>query len=177
MNLGSRRGFLRLSCGLAGALLAPGAVLAAEHERRISFFNTHTGERLSTVYWADGALVPEAMVEINKILRDYRTDESTEMDFRLIDTLYRLRSFVGSREPYHIVSGYRSPKTNEALRRNGKGVAKNSFHLQGKAIDARLPGIDLTKLRWKARALAAGGVGFYPVSDFVHVDTGPVRFW
>jgi uncharacterized protein YcbK (DUF882 family) len=179
----TRRKFLGLGlAALASSALSPFDVLAGTDggintERYLSFFNTHTGERLKTVYWAEGQYLAGALGEINRILRDHRSGDIKEMDVRLMDLLFNLHQRVGTSQPFHIISGYRSPRTNRTLNRNSAGVAKKSLHTKGKAIDIRLPGTDLKKLRKEAVALKNGGVGFYPASDFVHVDTGRVRYW
>jgi uncharacterized protein YcbK (DUF882 family) len=137
----------------------------------------HTAERLKTVYWLQGEYLPEALGDINYILRDYRTDEVKPIDPRLLDLLYAMSRKLRTRRPFHIVSGYRCPATNAMLRRYNKGVAKRSLHIQGKAVDFRLPGYTLASLRRVAVALRGGGVGYYPRSNFIHVDTGKVRYW
>jgi uncharacterized protein YcbK (DUF882 family) len=146
-------------------------------ERSISFVHTHTGEAISVVYRRGGVLVPEAIERLSHFLRDHRTDEMHSMDPEVFDLLWDIREAVASTEPFHIVSGYRSPETNEKLRQAGRGVVKNSLHLKGQAIDFRLPGTDTARLRDVAVALKRGGVGFYRKSDFLHVDTGRVRQW
>ncbi len=147
-------------------------------EKALSLYNIHTGESVSrAVYWAEGEFVPETVQEINYLLRDYRTGDVAPMEPQLFDLFFALRRKVGSTEPFHVISGYRSPETNESLRRVSKGVAKDSLHIQGKAVDVRLPGVELRTLRRAAQALGRGGVGYYPASDFVHLDTGRVRSW
>jgi uncharacterized protein YcbK (DUF882 family) len=145
--------------------------------RSLSFFNTHTGERLETVYWCEGAYRPEALGAIDHILRDHRTEEVKKIDPGLLDVLHSIRTTIGSETPFHVISGYRSPATNAELRLHERGVAAGSLHMTGRAIDIRLPGTRLQDLRGTARALKAGGIGYYPASDFVHVDTGRVREW
>ena len=177
MRRGSRRTFLTW-CGATGSLLAmPGLGRAATAERRIALLNLHTGERVDTVYWAEGAYLPEAMARIDRVLRDHRNDAVTAMDPALIDALHRLRGLLRVGGPVQIVSAYRSPESNAALRRTTNGVAKNSYHLHGQAADLRLPGVPLWELRKAAREMKVGGVGYYPLSDFVHLDTGRVRMW
>ncbi|MDH5592439.1 MAG: DUF882 domain-containing protein, partial [Gammaproteobacteria bacterium] len=114
---------------------------------------------------------------INRVLRDHRTGDIIDIDPTLVDLLNILHHKMNGRKPFHVISGYRSPKTNESLRKQTSGVAKKSFHMQGRAIDIRLPGRELTALRKAAINLQAGGVGFYPKSDFIHIDTGRVRHW
>jgi len=179
----TRRSFLKAGLIAAAGLTLPVNALAkitagAEPEKRLSFYNTHTGESLKkAVFWADGHYNPESIEEINYILRDHRTGTEIEMDPVLFDLLYDLRRTLGTDKPLHIISGYRSPQTNNLLRHNSSGVAKGSLHMRGKASDIRIPGISTTDLRKAALSLKAGGVGYYPESRFVHVDTGRVRFW
>jgi len=148
-------------------------------ERQLSFYHTHTGKRLDVVYSRDGAYVPSALEEINHFLFDFRTGDKAEMDPELLDLIYDVRDALGSDGVYQVVSAYRSPKTNEMLRGRSQksGVAKNSQHLLGKAIDVRLEGITTATLRDKAISMQRGGVGYYEASDFVHMDTGRVRRW
>jgi uncharacterized protein YcbK (DUF882 family) len=146
-------------------------------ERSLGFYNTHTGERLTAVYWEKGDYVSESLTAINQILRDHRTDEVENIDTELLDLLFALQSKLETREPFHVISGYRSAKTNAALQAASSGVANNSLHIVGKAIDIRAPGRELRLLRKAAVGLNGGGVGYYPKSDFVHVDVGRVRYW
>jgi uncharacterized protein YcbK (DUF882 family) len=146
-------------------------------ERVLTFENLHTGETLKTVYWANGSYVQGNLADINHILRDHRTDAVKAIDPRLLDLLHELKLTVDSRKPFAIISGYRSPKTNAKLRANSRGVAKRSMHLEGKAIDIRIPGYNLSHLRQAALSLRGGGVGYYPKSGFIHLDTGRVRTW
>lgn len=177
-----RRTFLKVSgTALTGALL-PGPVWALANpapaaERIIALQNIHTGESLSRVFWAEGSYIPEALASIDKILRDHRTDEVRDIDPALLEQLHTLALKCGGSQPFQIISGYRSPKTNESLRRAGHQTARKSFHLTGQAIDLRLPGVAHENLRRAALDLRAGGVGNYPGLKFVHLDTGPVRTW
>lgn len=177
-----RRSFLKAGALALGGCLFPGAVLGAVQkmsapERSLALHNLHTGEILETVYWFRGEYLPEALQQINTILRDHRTCEIKPMDTGLLDLLHTLHANLGGRERLHIISGYRSPVTNGRLRENSSGIAKNSLHMQAKAADIRLPGTDLSSLRQAAVALRCGGVGYYPGSDFIHVDVGRVRYW
>ena len=175
-----RRRFLTAGAGLIGAAMLPKAALAIpmKGERKLSFYNTHTSEKLSTVYWAEGAYVPEGLKDVNKILRDWRTGDVATIDRDLLDLLSHVRNVTeAGNKPIHIISGYRSPHTNASLASKSKGVAKKSLHQLGQAIDIRIPGVDLGYLRKAALSLKEGGVGYYPAQDFVHVDTGRVRFW
>lgn len=146
-------------------------------ERALSFYNLHTGESLNTVYWAGDGYVPSSLSEINYILRDFRANEVKPIEVRLLDLLFAMRTRLETREPFHVISGYRSPLTNALLHSRGEGVAPHSLHIEGKAIDIRVPGRELPALRRVALDLHRGGVGYYPRSDFVHVDVGRVRFW
>ena len=179
----SRRQFLKsgMLAVTAGLLLSSPARAALRHvmapERVLAFHNTHTGESIQTVYWAEGNYIPEALVDINHILRDHRNNEIQDMSPALLDLLYRINSVIEARQPLHIISGYRSPATNAMLATRSGGVAKHSLHLEGKAIDIRVPGRELIQVRRAALMLQGGGVGYYPSSDFVHVDVGRVRQW
>ena len=178
-NLISRRRFLQKTLLATSALLVPPAFGAASprEPRMLSMHNLHTGEKLTRTYWADGEYLAEPLADIDHLLRDHRSNQKHPMDPELLDLLHRLQQTVGSTRHFEIISGYRSPKTNAKLRGKSRGVAKKSLHMQGKAIDIRLPGQDLARLRQAALSLKAGGVGYYPKSDFIHVDTGRVRFW
>lgn len=174
-----RRGFLR-NCGgaliLASGLL-PFEVARASTRRFIAITNTHTGEHQKLCYFRDGSFVPEACQRLNHLLRDFRTGDVHPIDPRLYDIVYAIQTRVGHRGRVEIISGYRSPATNAKLRSKSGGVAKHSLHMQGRALDIRLDGVDTVKVRNAALALRAGGVGYYRKSDFVHVDTGRVRHW
>jgi uncharacterized protein YcbK (DUF882 family) len=174
----SRRGFFKsLLGGVFASLMLPLRRASAIDERRLDFYHTHTGKRLDVAYKRDGEYVPDALSNINAFLSDFRTGESIEMDPELLDLIFELRQELGGEGTYEIISAYRSPKTNEMLRGRSSSVAKNSQHLFGKAIDVRLTGVELTKLRDTAIAMQRGGVGYYASSNFVHVDTGRVRRW
>lgn len=178
----SRRDFFRLGSIATAALVAPRLLLAGTRpsqavERRLSFYNLHTGEHLKAVYWAKGQYMPQALKEINWILRDWRRNAVKPIDLRLLDLLHALDRKLQTRQPFHIICGYRTPATNEYLREHSAGVSKHSMHMQAKAIDIRIPGCRLVSLQRAALALRDGGVGIYPISDFVHVDVGRVRHW
>lgn len=166
--------------GLA-AWLVPTIGWAALHpdrtRRTLSFYNTHTEERLSVCYFKGGAYSSRAMKKINHILRDHRTGSIRAIDPRLMDLLFDVNQRLGCSSPFHIICGYRSPKTNAQLRRKSSGVARHSYHMQGRAIDIRLPDCNTSRLHKACLKLQAGGVGYYPRSDFVHVDTGAFRTW
>ncbi|MEK7752072.1 MAG: DUF882 domain-containing protein [Acidobacteriota bacterium] len=146
-------------------------------ERKLRFYNTHTGEQLNTTYWAQGAYQSEGLREIYHVLRDHRSGDVSSIDVKLLDLLYLLSASLHTSERFHVISGYRSPATNAMLSRKGGGVAKHSLHMDGLAIDICMPGRNLADVRRAAVALNGGGVGYYPASDFVHVDVGRVRTW
>lgn len=145
--------------------------------RELRFAHTHTGERLTVEYFKGGTYLQDALATINHFLRDFRTSEVHPIDPDLLDLLDGLADLTGSRQPFQVISGFRSPATNEMLRHRREGVAAGSLHMKGQAIDIRLADVPLTKLRKAALAVGRGGVGYYPASDFVHVDTGRVRAW
>lgn len=162
---------------LASSIINPVEAAVRAGERRLAFQNLHTGERLKTVYWQGGSYVRSALEQINHIMRDYRTNQVKQIDPKLLDLLHRLQALLDTEEPFQIVSGYRSPKTNAKLAAHSGGVAKRSMHVKGKAVDIRLDSRDIAQIRKAALALKGGGVGYYPKSDFVHVDVGRVRSW
>lgn len=171
----ARRSFLKS----AGALLAAAPVAAwarGPECRALSFVHTHTGESLSCVYY-EGGYDPATLARVNHFLRDFRTDEVHVIDPGVLDILFAVRSRAGTDDPFHVISGYRSPATNAFLRSHSSGVARHSLHMEGRAIDIRLPGFPTRKLRDIGLALRRGGVGYYPGSDFVHLDTGRLRSW
>lgn len=175
----TRRGFLKASAAvLAAALPVKGfAAIAPAGERTLGFVHTHTGEKLSAVYWADGAYQPDGLAEIYHLLRDFRSGDVSPINTRLLDLLHSLTTALDTSADFHVISGYRSPATNKMLANNSRGVAKHSLHMDGLAIDIRIPGRDLADVRRVALSLQGGGVGYYPASDFVHVDVGRVRQW
>lgn len=177
-------GFARrkiLGFGLACAIgLAPLPVAAHSRRKRVkslSFYHLHTGEQLSVDYWIDGAYDREGRARIDHFFRDFRTEDVHPIDVRLLDLLHTLRIRLNTRSPYGLVSGYRSPATNEMLAKSRRGVAQRSLHLQGMAIDVHLPGRKLEELHQEAKRLRGGGVGLYRRSNFVHLDVGRVRYW
>ena len=175
-----RRGFVKAFFGGAiSTLMWPSRHSHAnvDDERALQFFHTHTLKHLSIVYKRRGEFVPDALNEINAYLSDFRTGDVTEIDPQLLDLIYDLRETLGSKGTFEVISAYRSPKTNDMLRSRSSGVAKNSQHVLGKAIDVRLTDIELPKLRDTAIAMQRGGVGYYSRSNFVHIDTGRVRRW
>ena len=184
----SRRRFIG---GLAGALAcvpaltSPGAALAGTFshaitdagKRNISLRHIHTGETFSGAYRIGDEYIYEAFERINALLRDFRTGDVYPIDPRLIDVLWQINQKTSSKYPFQLLSGYRSPKTNLKLARNTDGVAMNSFHMSGQALDIRVPYYDTREVRNIAVGLRAGGVGYYSKSNFVHLDTGTFRTW
>ncbi|CAB1059378.1 FIG001587: exported protein [Olavius sp. associated proteobacterium Delta 1] len=177
-----RRDFLKLGLVVTGAVLNPVSALAAfdskaDAFKNLAFYNTHTNERLHVCYCRSGKYDNKALSKINHILRDHRNGEVKAIDTQLLDLLHAVSLKTNPREPFHVISGYRSPATNKKLRKKSTGVASRSLHMQGKAIDIRISGFRTRQLRNVARKLKVGGVGYYPKSDFVHVDIGRVRYW
>ena len=162
----------------SGPTAGPGPTAeSAAAERSLRFYNTHTGETLRSVFWAEGQFLPDALVDINKLLRDHRSNTIAAIDPQLLLLLDKVSSQFGNNSIVHVISGYRSPQTNQKLAERSDGVAKHSLHLEGRAIDVRIPGRDLANVRRAALAMQGGGVGYYPNSQFVHMDTGRVRSW
>ncbi len=176
----SRRQFLR---GLAAVvptacLLTPmSKAMASMDIRSLRVQHLHTGEQLSAVYYARGRYVPETLAAIDHLLRDFRTDQEHPIDTSLLDLLFDVSLKIGRNVRFQVISGYRSPATNAMLRRKSRHVAERSLHTQGRAIDVRVQGMSAVLLRNAAVAMRRGGVGYYPNSDFVHLDTGRVRHW
>jgi uncharacterized protein YcbK (DUF882 family) len=181
-----RRGILRV--GLAAASLsvisAPTIVASAwaapkrkPATRRLGLHNLHTGERVDLVYWSDGRYIDGALRQFDRVLRDHRNNEIHAIERPLFDLLSALARKLQTNEPFEVISGYRSPSSNAMLIAEGHGVAEHSLHLRGMAIDVRLPKRRLKALREAAVRMEQGGVGYYPRSNFVHVDVGRVRYW
>lgn len=176
----TRRNILRgVACGLLGGFPIAKALAtpAPRLPRTLSFRHTHTGEALSTCYFDGSTYVPGALGQLNHLMRDFRNDAVMDMDAGLFDLLWDLRAAADRDATFEIISAYRSPATNAMLHRRSSGVAEHSQHLLGKAIDIRLRGFSTSRLAELARGLKRGGVGYYARSDFVHVDTGRVRYW
>ena len=180
MTVKSRRSFLKtLGAGsvfLACPGLARAAVASDYASRHLAFDNLHTGEKLAITYFENGSYIADALTQINHLLRDHRTGDIHHIDPALLDVLHTVKQKLALQQPFQIVSGYRSPKTNTMLNKTTHGVAKKSLHMQGKAIDICVEKPDLKHIRDVAIALGRGGVGYYPGS-FVHLDTGNVRSW
>lgn len=183
----TRRDILR--AGVLGGLLLPAMVTAPVEAAtrliipsgtgamKVSFRNQHTGESFNGVYRVGDRYMPEAFEQINSVLRDFRTGEVFPIDPRVLDMLFAVHDRIGANGPFEVLSGYRSPKTNARLAANGDGVAQNSLHMTGQAIDIRLPGYSTYKVYKLAADLRVGGTGYYKRSNFVHLDTGKVRRW
>lgn len=174
-----------LICGLAaGAALstpvfaaAPAILTGAGDYRALSLVNNRTAEKLKCVYWVEGQYVPEALEAFNYILRDWREEQVIQMDPGVLDIIAATHNLLGTSEPFEIVSGYRSPRTNAMLRSRSRGVARNSYHVKGMAVDLAIQSRSVAQVSAAAMSLGAGGVGRYRRSEFTHVDSGPVRDW
>lgn len=177
-SLLSRRSLVATGASACGLLLATGAMATATTApRQITFNNLHTGERVEAVYWADGAYVDDGLQRIQRVLRDHRTDAEHPIDRRLLDLLSRLGTKLETKISFDVISGYRSPASNAKLHAASSGVATRSLHMDGMAIDIRMPGVELKNIHRAALDIAGGGVGYYEKSQFVHVDVGRVRRW
>lgn len=180
IDLNRRRLLRGMAVTVPGVLLStvPGKSIATVSDKRsLSFYNTHTNDKLSIDYFAGDRYLPTAMDKINYFLRDFRTGDQHPIDPELLDILFHVKRMSGSRGVFQVISGYRSPLTNARLRNQSNGVAKRSLHMQGKAIDIRLTDIDTRVIKKVAISLKQGGVGYYKSSDFVHLDTGRFRTW
>jgi uncharacterized protein YcbK (DUF882 family) len=179
----SRRRFLAFGALATAQLIVPGIAMARTRvrmrvpRRSLQFYNLHTGESLKTTYWVGGKYQPGELDRVNYILRDFRANEIKPIDPMLLDLLAGIHKRIGTSQPFQVVSGYRSPLTNAMLHSNSEGVAVHSLHIDGKAIDICVEGRSLAQIRRAAWDLQRGGVGYYPRSGFVHVDTGRIRWW
>lgn len=171
------QGFALLGAAALVPNLAQAMASSTGTSRRLSFSHTHTGEKLSVVYKVGDHYVADGLTKLNRFLRDFRTGDVHPIDPKLFDQLWQIQASTRSDSPFQIISGYRSPKTNNMLRGRSSGVAKKSFHMTGQALDIRLTDVKLSNLRAAALELKEGGVGYYPSSNFVHIDTGRVRSW
>jgi uncharacterized protein YcbK (DUF882 family) len=176
-SLLSRRRLLGGAVAVTAVGLVHPASATSYAPRSISLYNTHTGEWLRTVYWADGHYIREAVRDINWILRDHHTDEIRPMDAGVLDVLGMMRERLDTSDPFLVISGYRSPLTNTRMYLHREGVAKHSYHTKGMAVDLRSERRSLSEVRDAAISLQCGGVGYYPRSEFIHVDCGPIRYW
>lgn len=182
MRSPSRRLFLKTAGATGLAIASPLASAKimqpnATGERKLKLRNLHTGEKLTATFWIEGEYISEELAAIDHVLRDHRSGEAIHMDHALLDQVHTLQQHLEHKGTIEIISGYRSPTTNAILARNSSGVAKKSYHMLGQAIDLRMPGVALKDLRKAALKMKAGGVGYYPNSNFVHLDTGRPRFW
>ena len=177
----TRRDLLALGLVTAASTIFPFRALAVSEkissQKELFFYNVYTHENLNAVYWKDGMYLPDELARINHIFRDSRSGKEREININLLDMLFELKEQLKSKEPYHVISGYRTPKSNAMLSKRNKGVAKNSLHMYGKAVDISMPGYSLSGIRKAAMKLRAGGVGYYPRSKFLHLDVGEVRYW
>ncbi|OOF36504.1 YcbK family protein [Rodentibacter heidelbergensis] len=177
----SRRKWLSLGGIVLGATLVPNQVFAmvsTPKPRILAFRNINTGERLSAAFSPNGGIASSMLKKLDYFMRDKRTNQVHRMDPNLFIKFYRIQNQLGLQTAeIQIICGYRSPATNAMRHRQSRGVASNSYHVKGQAIDFRIEGVPLAKVKQSAEALNNGGVGFYPRSNFVHVDTGPVRTW
>ncbi|HRF55810.1 MAG TPA: DUF882 domain-containing protein [Campylobacterales bacterium] len=145
--------------------------------KTLELYNVNTQERLETVYFENGSYIENAITGINNIMGDRRSGKIANMDINLIDALYQIKTLCGVEEPINIICGYRSPETNERMHRSHRGVAHNSYHTKGQAVDISIKGAPLKRVQQIAESLKIGGVGYYPKSGFVHIDVGPIRYW
>jgi uncharacterized protein YcbK (DUF882 family) len=173
----SRRTMLGAGLAAASTALLPEAGWCHADERRLKFRHLHTDERLDVVYYAQGRYRPAELLKIDHFMRDWRENQTVRIDHDLLDFLFTLQTRLGAFGECEVLCGYRTPATNEMLRRRSRGVAKRSYHLVGRAVDINLPQARLQHVRGTALDLGRGGVGYYPRSHFVHLDTGPVRTW
>jgi uncharacterized protein YcbK (DUF882 family) len=175
-----RRKLLVLGGAAAGLALLPGSAFASvstSRPRILTLNNLHTGETLKTEFFNGKSYDKDELARLNHFFRDYRANKVKSIDPGLFDQLYRLQAMLGTRKPVQLISGYRSLATNNMLREKGSGVAKHSYHTLGQAMDFHIEGVSLSNIRKAALKMRAGGVGYYPRSNFVHIDTGPARHW
>ncbi len=178
----SRRDFMGLMIISGLISFIPKTVLAAideiePEERFLSLYNPRTKESFSGIYRRNGIYLAAALEKIDRLMRDVRTNDVKQIDTHLLDLICAISIKLKTENPFHVISGYRSMKTNALLLKRGKGAAKNSYHLKGQAIDIRMPGLRTSVLRRAASEMKKGGVGYYPRRRFVHIDVGPVRYW
>lgn len=176
-----RRKFLALGGAALGvAILLPGqafASLSTSRPRILTLNNLNTGETLKAEFFNGTRYNKSELARLNYFFRDYRANQVKHIDPKLFDQIYRLQMMLDTRKPVQLISGYRSPVTNSRLRNHSRGVAKNSYHTLGQAMDFHIEGVSLSNIHKAALRMRAGGVGYYPRSNFVHIDTGPVRNW
>jgi len=180
--ISSRRKFLKQAAygsflAMAGSRIASASIRPYPSHKTLALENTNTGDKVKLTYFEQGNYVEDALEEINYLLRDYHNDAVHPIDTALLDQLYDLKQTLGVSKPIHIISGYRSPYTNAGLRKRSHAVAKHSLHMEGRAIDIRISGVNSRTIRNAALIMGRGGVGYYPRADFVHLDTGEFRTW
>lgn len=173
----SRRQVLRMGALFIATSLSPVPGRSHHLNRSLHLHNALTGENLDITYWVKDEFVPEALKALNRFLRDPHNGNVTEIDPKLFHFIHDIAGKIGAKGTINIISGYRSPATNDRLRRRNSAAAKGSFHVKGKAVDIRIPGYSVKSLRRAALDLKQGGVGYYPRSKYIHIDTGPVRNW
>lgn len=177
----SRRGFLggiAAAAGAAAGLVAAPAIARGQGEfRAVHLASARTGEWLNTVYWVDGAYIPEALAAVDHLLRDWREDAAVPIARATVDIIAATHRLLDCTEPFEVISGYRTPKTNAMLRRRSRGVARNSYHVRAMAVDLTLSSRSMRQIAGAAKSLSAGGVGTYSRAEFVHLDSGLVRDW
>ncbi|MDF7761153.1 YcbK family protein [Kosakonia cowanii] len=176
----NRRKLLALGGATLGVALLPTpafATLSTPRPRILRLNNLNTGESIKAEFFDGKGYIQDELAKLNHFFRDYRANKITRMDPQLFDHLFRLQGLLGTNKPVQLISGYRSVDTNNELRAHSRGVAKKSYHTKGQAMDFHIEGISLSNIRKAALSLRAGGVGYYPKSNFVHIDTGPVRHW
>ena len=181
----TRRQVLKVGLAATALLMTPWQVWAKASkallelpERTVTLYNTNTGEFLSKfVYWQDGNYIKQALDEISYVLRDHRTEEMCEFDPSVLDQVFAITCKLTTAKPFEVLSAYRTEETNQKLRKNSRRVARHSLHIEGRALDLRLPGLPSKQLRAAALSLHQGGVGYYPQRGFVHIDSGPIRSW
>ncbi|MBS1206639.1 MAG: hypothetical protein H6R25_3538 [Proteobacteria bacterium] len=176
----NRRKLLALGGVALGAAMLPTrafATLSTPRPRILTLNNLNTGESIKAEFFDGRGYIQDELAKLNHFFRDYRANKIKTIDPQLFDHIFRLQVLLGTRKPVQLISGYRSVDTNNELRAHSRGVAKQSYHTKGQAMDFHIEGISLSNIRKAALSLRAGGVGYYPSSNFVHIDTGPVRHW
>ena len=173
----SRRQVLRMGAVVIATSFSPSLGWSHHIKRSLNLHNALTGETIKLEFWVKGEYVPDALKALNHFLRDPHSGKVTEIDPKLFHFIHDVAGKLGAKRPINIISGYRSPATNDRLRRRNSAAAKGSFHVKGKAVDIRISGHSARSVRRVALDLKLGGVGYYPRSKYVHIDTGPVRSW
>jgi uncharacterized protein YcbK (DUF882 family) len=178
----NRRKFLRIMMWAGLISCSSKSTFAAVNDlssevKSLSLYNPRTKERFNGIYWRNGEYIADALDNLNYIMRDTRTDAVKQIDTDLLDLIYKVSLKLKTEGPFHVLSGYRSRKTNSLLLKNYKNTAKNSYHFKGKAVDIRLPGQRTSTMRRAVFELREGGIGYYPRQGFVHIDVGPIRYW